>query len=314
MALTRDTGGGDSYYDDDGVYGICDSIEVTVTFSENVSVIGKPRLGLDIGGASKSAEYERAGGSTVMFNYMVAEGDADSNGISLKADKLTLHGGSIKDSANNVAILTHNALPAQEDHRVDGIRPAVSRIYLPTLTTTGQNGFYTVGDQIFVYVEFSESARISGRPQLTLDFDGTAKTSESIVGVSPRCARYQDAQDNWRHAARLEPRVPSVFDRHCGVLGCIDAIDLWKCQLTTRSGATPASHALGSSHPEGICLRNSFELCLLPVRDAGMSKFLPAEQLVSKHQYKAANSPRRQKAKLNSTTSKQRSFATCGKH
>ena len=182
VAMTSDTGDDDSYYDDDGVYGIGDLIEVTVTFSENVSVTGTPRLELDIGGASKSAEYETAQGSAVVFGYTVAEGDADSTGIAIEADKLTLNGGSIKDSANNVADLSHNALPAQEDHRVDGIRPTVLRVYLVNSTKNGQNGFHTVGDEIFVAVEFSESTRISGRPQLILDFDGTPKTSDSTGG------------------------------------------------------------------------------------------------------------------------------------
>ena len=178
IAITSDTGDDDSYYDDDGVYGIGDSIEVTVTFSENVSVTGTPRLELDIGGASNSAEYERAQGSAVMFSYTVAEGDADSDGIAIEADNLTLHGGSIKDSANNVADLSHNALPAQEDHRVDGIRPTIWRVYL----SGGFGKPYTVGTEIRVRVEFTESARISGRPQLALDFDGTPKTSEWAGG------------------------------------------------------------------------------------------------------------------------------------
>ena len=166
IAITSDTGDDDSYYDDDGVYGIGDSIEVTVTFSENVSVTGTPRLELDIGGASNSAEYERAQGSAVMFNYTVAEGDADSDGIAIEADNLTLNGGSIKDSANNVADLSHNALPAREDHRVDGIRPTISRVYLSSMGG-GSGDLYTVGTEILVRVEFTESARISGRPQLT---------------------------------------------------------------------------------------------------------------------------------------------------
>ena len=174
ITITSDTGDDDSFYDDDAVYGIGDSIEVTVTFSEDVSVIGTPRLELDIGSVPKSAEYERAQGSAVMFSYTVAEGDSDSDGIAIEADKLTLNGGSIKDSADNDANLPHNALPAQEDHRVDGIRPTIWRVYL----SGGFGKPYTVGNRIRVRVEFTESARISGRPQLTLDFDGTPKTSE----------------------------------------------------------------------------------------------------------------------------------------
>ena len=177
LAITSDTGDDDTNFDDDGVYGIGDSIKVTVTFSENVFVVGAPQLMLDMGGSARTSEYERAQGSAVMFSYTVAEGDADSNGIAIEADQLTLNDGSIKDSADNDANLSHNALPAQEDHRVDGTRPTIWRVYLSS-TGGGSGDLYTVGTEIWIHVEFTESARISGRPQLTLDFDGTPKTSE----------------------------------------------------------------------------------------------------------------------------------------
>ena len=51
VAITSDTGDDDSSFDDDGVYGINDSIKVTVTFSETVTVTGAPQLELDIGGS-----------------------------------------------------------------------------------------------------------------------------------------------------------------------------------------------------------------------------------------------------------------------
>ena len=182
IAITSDTGDDESYWDD-GIYGIGDGIEVTVTFSENVRVTGTPRLELDIGGASKSAEYESTQGSAVVFSYTVAEGDADSDGIAVEADKLTLNGGGIKDEAENVANLSHNTLADQGGHRVDGIRPTISRIHLMHVFQGGRlDGFYTVGKEIFVDVDFSERTHISGGTQLTLDFDGTAKTSEWTGG------------------------------------------------------------------------------------------------------------------------------------
>ena len=79
---------------DTGVYGIDDSIEVTVTFSEDVTVTGTPRLRVDIGGTAKTASYESVEGSAVVFSYTVAEGDSDTNGIAIGANKLTLNGGS----------------------------------------------------------------------------------------------------------------------------------------------------------------------------------------------------------------------------
>ena len=130
IAITGDTGDEDSSWDDDGIYGIGDRIEVTVTFSADVTVTGSPRLELDIGGTARPAEYEKAEGSKVVFGYTVIEGDADNDGIAISENRLTLNGGSIKDAADNAADLPHDALAAQNDHRVDGIRPTISRVDL----------------------------------------------------------------------------------------------------------------------------------------------------------------------------------------
>ena len=45
----------------DGGYAIGDTIEVALTFSEAVTVVGTPTISLDIGGASATAEYSGAG-------------------------------------------------------------------------------------------------------------------------------------------------------------------------------------------------------------------------------------------------------------
>ena len=115
VAITSDTGDDEVYLDDDGVYGIGDKIEVTVTFSENIVVTGSPRLELDIGGSAKTASYDRTIGSTVVFSYTVAVGNNDTDGIAIGSNKLTLNGGSIKDAADNDADFLHNSLEAQSD-------------------------------------------------------------------------------------------------------------------------------------------------------------------------------------------------------
>ena len=117
IAVTSDPG--------NGVYGIDDTIEVTVTFSEDVTVTGTPRLELYIGSTPKTAGYESAEGSAVVFSYTVAEGHWDDDGIAISSNRLTLNGGSIKDAADNDADLSHDTLSAQQDHEVDGVRPRV---------------------------------------------------------------------------------------------------------------------------------------------------------------------------------------------
>ena len=161
-----------------GVYGIDDSIEVTVTFSEDVTVTGTPRLRVDIGGTAKTASYESVEGSAVVFSYTVAEGDSDTNGIAIGANKLTLNGGTIKDAAENAANLSHDALLAQNSHKVDGIRPRLTGVEFINTFQGINNGFYTAGEKLYIDAEWSERIHLSydTAPTMSVDFDGTTKT------------------------------------------------------------------------------------------------------------------------------------------
>ena len=109
VAITSDTGDDDVYLDDDGVYGIGDKIEVTVTFSENVTVSGSPQLELTVGSSAENAAYKSTTDSKVVFSYTVEVGDSDTDGISIAADKLGPNEGTIKDAAENDAELSHSA-------------------------------------------------------------------------------------------------------------------------------------------------------------------------------------------------------------
>ena len=183
IAVTSDPDDDDSrfaFWYDEGVYGIGDEVEVTVTFSEDVTVTGSPRLELTIGSSAKNAAYKSANGSKVVFGYTVASGDSDTDGISIAADKLTLNGGTIEDAADNAANLSHSALSAQAGHKVDGIRPTViARPYFVYSTFT-IDGVHTVGEYISAYVRFSEEVigigvRNDGRPRLGIDIGGATK-------------------------------------------------------------------------------------------------------------------------------------------
>ena len=186
IAITSDTDDDDSSDDDDGVYGINDSIEVTVTFDEDVVVTGTPQLELDIGGGTgKLAGYESVDGSEVVFSYTVAVGDSDDDGIAIGANKLSLNGGSIKDAADNAADLSHTAVAAQQDHQVDGVRPTISSVSFGH-SSYGRDGVYTPGEKLISSVKFNEDVIVTGTPQLELDFEGTAKLSDFDYAV-PKC-------------------------------------------------------------------------------------------------------------------------------
>ena len=175
-----------------GVYRIGDDVRVTVTFSENVTVNGSPQLELAIGSNNRTARYERADGSAVVFRYAVAEGDSDSDGIAINANKLTLNGGSIKDGANNDASLSHNALAAQAGHEVDGVRPRLKLTASDRLkilaSSGGTDGAYTTGEELIIRGVFTEEGvrgSVTGPPRVTLNFDGgetrEAKWDASLI-------------------------------------------------------------------------------------------------------------------------------------
>ena len=101
-------------------YATGDTITVSLTFSDAVTVTGTPYVTLNIGGRSRNAAYTGAGTATgqVLFGYTVLAGERDANGVSVGANSLALSGGTIQaddDSAN--ATLTHAAM-AFPSHKV----------------------------------------------------------------------------------------------------------------------------------------------------------------------------------------------------
>ena len=107
-------------------YAAGQEIAVTVTFSETVVVTGTPQLRLNVGGVSRTAAYRSGTGAAAVFVYMVADGESDTDGVSIDANSLTLNGGRIRDGANNNALLTHDGLAANAGHKVDGVKPALA--------------------------------------------------------------------------------------------------------------------------------------------------------------------------------------------
>ena len=111
----------------DDTYAIGDTVQVVITFDQAMTVNtagGTPELELDIGGKPRNALYSGTLFRELSFTYTVAEGDEDTNGISIGANKLSANGAIIASSAKN-ADLTHNAQTAP-GHKVDGIRPTMT--------------------------------------------------------------------------------------------------------------------------------------------------------------------------------------------
>ena len=126
-----------------GHYKAGDAIAATVTFDEAIVVTATPKLEITVGTAAKSASCARKGSTgedakKLVCTYTVASGDADADGVSVAANKLTLPAGAaIKDAADNDATRTHAALAAQSGHKVDAVAPAApSALALASGTTS----------------------------------------------------------------------------------------------------------------------------------------------------------------------------------
>ena len=149
IAITSDPG-------DDDTYGTGDKIEVTVTFSENMSIPTsitcssdvvhcKAELELDIGGTARTADYQSHDGAEVVYAYTVQAGDTDDNGIAIGGNKLT--GQRIMDAtgkfgyAINDADLSHDALADDAGHKVgtSSQPPKSTDATLSALTLSGVN-------------------------------------------------------------------------------------------------------------------------------------------------------------------------------
>ena len=118
----------------DRVYGPGDTIQVTVTFDQDVTVgyvnskQDAAKLDLEIGGETRTAHYARTDGNRVIFEYTVRPGDETPSFLFLRPNSLRLYrdtpseDGSIRNSSGGNAVLDHYGL-ADNGHLVDTVGP-----------------------------------------------------------------------------------------------------------------------------------------------------------------------------------------------
>jgi len=151
-------------------YSLGQTISISVDFSEDVLVIGSPRIELSFESQSSSPLYANLasgnGTSTLVFEYTIASGDNDSNGISI-ASAIDLNGASIRDGAENDAATTlqTTSFPSV---LVDSAAPYITSFVEPA------NGTYADGDgELLFQVNFSENITVTGTPQISINLDGS---------------------------------------------------------------------------------------------------------------------------------------------
>ncbi|WP_172147244.1 DUF4347 domain-containing protein [Pseudomonas tumuqii] len=166
----------------DGGYKIGDSITVTITLDQAVTVDtagGSPTLLLETGSTDRLATYVSGSGSdTLTFSYTVQAGDLSADLDYQSTGALALNGATIRSASSDDAILTLPALggadsiAGQHDLVIDGVAPSVSSVSVPA------NGTYVAGQNLDFTVNFNDAVAVDssgGTPRIavTLDTGGT---------------------------------------------------------------------------------------------------------------------------------------------
>ena len=73
-------------------------VEAELKFGGSVRITGMPQLTMNVGGQDRTADYYSTTGRHMRLRYTVADGDMDTDGVSIDANSLSLNGGAIRDS------------------------------------------------------------------------------------------------------------------------------------------------------------------------------------------------------------------------
>ena len=114
----------------DKTYDIGDDIVVTVTFDKDLTLMGTgdaPYLTLAIGTVTKQADCVIGSPTTTLTcTYPVAENDEDTDGIGTGSNDLRDPDSRLVGPLGQAAILAHDAIDEDSDHKVDGVRPELT--------------------------------------------------------------------------------------------------------------------------------------------------------------------------------------------
>lgn len=174
-------------------YGLGETIEMEVAFSEVVHVADAEGLvlRLSVGASTREADYvEGSGTDTLSFAYVVVRGDFDDDGIDIGPDALV--GGTIQDVAGNVLEAEGRRrlqpLPAQSAHKVDAaLDAAAPRVEEPvTIVSTPSGAAYANQEVVRLEVRFNEIVHVSGTPQLAISVGRQTRNAAFLSGSGTR--------------------------------------------------------------------------------------------------------------------------------
>ena len=154
-----------------------ETVNVSLTFDQVVSVTGLPSIAVWIGkdgdGQVEMAKYSSGSQTnTLTFVYQVKENDLDDDGISVVERTGFLENGEVR--AADGSTLVNDFIPELADqtaHQIDGSPPYVVSASFTSSPASGQ--VYRQGESIEVSLTFDQAVDVVGRPSIMLNLGET---------------------------------------------------------------------------------------------------------------------------------------------
>jgi hypothetical protein len=152
------------------------AISIGLTFNEIVNITsGVPGIDLQIGSNLEEAVYvSGTGTNTLTFNYIISQGDEDTNGIGI-SNTINLNSANIQDSDLNDARIAITP-PLTPGVLVDGSVPTVTAFTVPT------DGNHTTSQNMDFVIEFSKNVLVTNTPRINITLDTGTVYADYVTG------------------------------------------------------------------------------------------------------------------------------------
>ena len=250
-----------------GIYGLGDVIELSVTFDAAVDVTGSPRIALQLPGAPTAERYAVYDGSAssatlLVFRKTLSAALDDTDGISVAANALELNGGGIVNEGATVAAdLDHNAVTGGNIRT--RVISGVAITSTPSVATPA--GYYGAGETVEFTVTFSQAVTVgtsSGTPALLFSASDGARQEAAYASGSGSTALVF----NWTVPADVPGNeAPIEIPGNAGASGAL----LTDGGLVLKGGTIQDSSARGVNIRHGDYATNSEADTTAPALVAG---------------------------------------------
>ena len=179
----------------DATYGTGQNLTFTVLWSEPVVAVGTPVMYLSLGSGTSYVSsplnpvanlVSGSGTDTWIFQYTVASGITDGDGIALGSALSNSSGGSMADLSGNNAgrYPALSGVPAMSSVLIDAVAPTVTSVSVPSDAT------YGIAQALGFTVNLSKDVTVTGTPRLVLtmgtstvyaDYDAGSSSSNALV-------------------------------------------------------------------------------------------------------------------------------------